>query len=46
VNPFVRWILSLEGEAEIISPPELRAALRALAQAVEHAHREDADGGE
>ena len=46
VNPFVRWILSQEGEAEIVSPPELRAALRALAHAVEHAHRGDADAGE
>jgi hypothetical protein len=24
VNPFLRWILSLSGEAEIIDPPELQ----------------------
>jgi proteasome accessory factor B len=24
-NPFLRWVLSLSGEAEILSPPELRA---------------------
>lgn len=31
VGPFLRWILSFEGEAEIVSPPELRAELGALA---------------
>jgi proteasome accessory factor B len=39
VNPFLRWVLSLEGEAEILEPPELRAALRELARAIADAHR-------
>lgn len=34
VNPFLRWLLSLEGEAELVAPPELRAELRSLALAV------------
>ena len=46
VNPFVRWILSQEGDAEIISPTELRDHLRSLARAIENAHGEDADAGE
>lgn len=31
VNPFLRWLLTFEGEAELLSPPELREALRELA---------------
>jgi hypothetical protein len=46
VNPIVRWVLSQEGEAEIISPPELRDLLHTLALAVETAHNEGADAGE
>lgn len=34
VNPFLRWLLSLEGEAEVLSPQELRAELAALAREV------------
>ena len=34
INPFLRWLLSLEGEAELVAPPELRAELRSLALAV------------
>ncbi|HEX6938251.1 MAG TPA: WYL domain-containing protein [Longimicrobiales bacterium] len=34
VNPFLRWLLSLEGEAEVLSPAELRAELHALAREV------------
>ena len=33
-NPFLRWILSLGGEAEILSPPELRGQLQEMAAAV------------
>lgn len=33
-DPFVRWILSLAGGAEILSPPELRGALLETAQRV------------
>jgi proteasome accessory factor B len=31
VDPFLRWVLAQEGEAEIVSPPELRRALGQLA---------------
>lgn len=34
VDPFLRWILSLEGDAEILAPPELRRALRDRARQV------------
>jgi proteasome accessory factor B len=34
VSPFLRWLMSLEGEAELMAPPELRAELRSLAVAV------------
>ncbi len=46
VNPFLRWILSLEGEAEILGPSELRAELEAMATAVAAVHRVEgvADG--
>jgi proteasome accessory factor B len=33
-HAFLRWILSLEGEADIASPPELREGLRAMAREV------------
>jgi proteasome accessory factor B len=31
VNPFLRWLLSLAGDAEILSPPELREEYLAMA---------------
>lgn len=34
VPPFLRWVLSLEGEAEVVGPPELRAEMRSLARRV------------
>jgi predicted DNA-binding transcriptional regulator YafY len=43
-NAFFRWILSLEGEAVIESPPALREGLLAMAQQVADLYREDADG--
>ena len=33
-NPFLRWVLSLAGEAEILSPPELAEGLGAMAREV------------
>jgi proteasome accessory factor B len=42
VNPFLRWILSHEGEAEILEPQQLRDALQELARDIAHAHRSDA----
>ena len=40
VGPFLRWILSLEGDAVVLQPPELRAALRETAARVAGAHRQ------
>jgi hypothetical protein len=31
LDPFLRWILSLAGEAEIVSPPSAKEALGAMA---------------
>lgn len=33
-DPFLRWLLTLEGDAEIMEPPELRARFRELAARV------------
>jgi hypothetical protein len=30
-GPFVRWLLSFQGEAEVLAPPELEAELRRVA---------------
>lgn len=38
VGPFLRWLLSLEGEAEVLEPPELRQEYRELARSVAQAH--------
>ncbi|HSJ13122.1 MAG TPA: WYL domain-containing protein [Longimicrobiales bacterium] len=38
VSPFLRWLLSLEGEAEILDPPALQHELRQLARAVADQH--------
>lgn len=42
VNPFLRWLLSLEGEAEVLSPESLRQELHALAREVLALHAEEA----
>lgn len=34
VNPFLRWVLSFEGDAQILTPEDMRAGLRDLASAV------------
>lgn len=39
VDPFLRWVLSQEGEARILEPPELRDALHERARAVAERHR-------
>jgi predicted DNA-binding transcriptional regulator YafY len=43
VEPFLRWLLSLEGEAEILEPAALLDELRALARDVAGAHGEESD---
>lgn len=34
LDPFLRWILTMEGDAQIVSPPEVREAFAAMAEAV------------
>jgi proteasome accessory factor B len=49
VNPFLRWILSLEGRAKILEPAPLAGELRSLARevlAVHEASDEPVPGGE
>ncbi|HEX6135737.1 MAG TPA: WYL domain-containing protein [Longimicrobiales bacterium] len=43
VSPFVRWLLGLQGEAELLGPGALIDELRALARAVAQAHGEAAE---
>ncbi|NJD08980.1 MAG: WYL domain-containing protein [Gemmatimonadetes bacterium] len=43
-QPFLRWLLATEGEAEILEPPELRAELRNITAEIAAAHREANDG--
>jgi proteasome accessory factor B len=45
-NAFLRWILSLAGEADVESPPELKAGLREMAGEVAKLYRGDERGGE
>ncbi|MGH7477686.1 MAG: helix-turn-helix transcriptional regulator [Longimicrobiales bacterium] len=40
VAPFLRWLLSHAGDADVLEPPELAAELRALARRVADAHAE------
>ena len=42
LTPFARWVLSLQADAEIIEPEELRSEVKQLAARVAAAHREDA----
>ncbi|MDX1567797.1 MAG: WYL domain-containing protein [Longimicrobiales bacterium] len=43
-DPFLRWILSLAGEARIVEPPELVDALEEMARQVAALYRRSADG--
>jgi proteasome accessory factor B len=44
VNPFLRWLLSLEGDAEVLEPASLGDELVRMARDVAEAHGEDVDG--
>jgi hypothetical protein len=46
VPPFLRWLLSQEGDAVIVDPPELAEALASLARDVAAAHGRPPDGTE
>jgi proteasome accessory factor B len=39
VSPFLRWLLGLEGDVDVLDPPGLRAELRTMALAVARVHR-------
>jgi proteasome accessory factor BC len=43
VQPFLRWVLSQQSEAEIMSPVELRDELQSLARNIQQAHRSEDD---
>ncbi len=43
VNPFLRWLLSLQGEARLLTPPELIEEMRALAAGIASAHASSDD---
>ena len=47
IDPFIRWLLSCEGEAELLQPMELKNAYREMAKAVykRHAAEPEASGG-
>jgi len=38
VDPFLRWLLAMEAEAEVLDPPELRQELRRMAGEVARLH--------
>lgn len=38
IDPFLRWLLSMEGDATVLEPPELADALRTMAREVVAAH--------
>jgi predicted DNA-binding transcriptional regulator YafY len=45
VEPFLRWLLGLGGEAEVVGPDTLRDELKALAALVARAHGGASDAG-
>jgi hypothetical protein len=45
VNPFLRWLLSLGGDARLLGPPELASELDALAREVAARHGAEVAGG-
>lgn len=45
VHPFLRWVLTFEGEAAILEPPDLRRAAREMAAEVAALHEEEAADG-
>ncbi|HEX2167551.1 MAG TPA: WYL domain-containing protein [Longimicrobiales bacterium] len=38
VNPFLRWLLTLQGEADVLEPQALKDELRAVARGIADAH--------
>lgn len=46
VNPFLRWLLGMQTDVEIVEPVELRQQLQEMARRVATSHAESADAGE
>lgn len=44
-DPFLRWVLSLGGDATVVGPEDLQADFRSMARSVADRHA-PADGGE
>ena len=45
-NPFLRWLLGMQSDVEVLEPRELAIELKQIAQRVARAHAEDPDAGE
>lgn len=45
-DAFLRWVLTLEGEAEVLSPPELRAELETMARSIAGLYRDTNQGSD
>jgi predicted DNA-binding transcriptional regulator YafY len=45
VNPFLRWLLTLQGEVEVLEPQSLRDELHVLARSIAAAHDDSRGGG-
>lgn len=44
VDPFLRWLLTFRGDADVVEPPGLKADLRTLARSVVETHTGPPDG--
>jgi proteasome accessory factor B len=42
VNPFLRWLLGMQHDVEVLEPPEFRGELKDMARKVAASHAEDA----
>ena len=45
VDPFLRWLMSLAGGAEVLEPPELRAGAAGLARETLGRYMRESDDG-
>jgi predicted DNA-binding transcriptional regulator YafY len=45
VDPFLRWVMTQAGEAEVTGPAELRGAMREMVDRVSNLYREEAENG-
>jgi proteasome accessory factor B len=45
IDPFLRWVMTQAGEAEITGPPELRGAMREMVETVTNLYGGEAENG-